>query len=227
MRARDNSHAIPSQSPSFLPCHRPPSQHHTSSAMSTSVQSAPRTTPDPSLILFARGVIALLTSWPVLRIAIDQEWGGPGSLEKRTFLASEIVDAFEEAHVRSRSVPDFDDVEVLILQAMAEEFNCEIEDGSSGGLARGIVSLWRDVREGRGVEQVERLEEIALQAGASQIQATRQEDGSDSGDDEEEGSESDVDMEADEPPTLVPQKVANEPEVDEDGFTAVRRGGRR
>ncbi|KAG8932247.1 hypothetical protein FRC01_014888 [Tulasnella sp. 417] len=194
--------------------------------MSTSVQPTPQATPSPALILFARGVIALLTSWPVLRIAIDQAWGGPESLEKRTFLASEIVDAFEEAQKRSQTAPDFDDVEVLILQAMAEEFNCEIEDGSSEGLARDIVSLWKDVGEGRGAEQVERLEGLASQAGASQVQATRQDEESDS-EGEEEGSESDDEMETDEPPVLVPQKSTREPEVDEDGFTMVKRGGRR
>ncbi|KAG9050875.1 hypothetical protein FS837_001529 [Tulasnella sp. UAMH 9824] len=196
--------------------------------MSSSVQPAPQTAPSPDLVLFARGVIALLTSWPVLRIAIAEAWGGPESLEKRTFLASEIVDAFEDAQRRSRTAPDLDDVEVLILQAMAEEFNCEIEDGSSEGLAREIVGLWKDVREGRGVEQVERLEGVALQASASQVQSTRQgDDGSDSEDDEDEGSESDDQMETDEAPALVPQKTTRELEVDEDGFTMVRRGGRR
>ncbi|KAG8924859.1 hypothetical protein FRC00_004628 [Tulasnella sp. 408] len=195
--------------------------------MSSSVQPALQTAPSPDLVLFARGVIALLTSWPVLRIAIAEAWGGPESLDKRTFLASEIVDAFEDAQKRSRTAPDLDDVEVLILQAMAEEFNCEIEDGSSEGLAREIVSLWKDVQEGRGVEQVERLEGAARQANASQVQSTRQGDGSDSEDEEDEGSESDDQMETDEPPALVPQTPTREPEVDEDGFTMVRRGGRR
>ncbi|KIO29172.1 hypothetical protein M407DRAFT_242741 [Tulasnella calospora MUT 4182] len=195
--------------------------------MSSSVQPASQATPSPPLILFARGVIALLTSWPVLRIAIDQAWGGPESLEKRTFLASEIVDAFEEAQKRSKTAPDFDDVEVLILQAMAEEFNCEIDDGSSEGLARDIVSLWKEVREGRGVEEVERIEGLARQAGASEVQATRQEGGSDSEDEEGEDSESDDEMETDEPPALIPQKSTRVPEVDEDGFTVVGRSGRR
>ncbi|KAG8998102.1 hypothetical protein FRB90_012363 [Tulasnella sp. 427] len=195
--------------------------------MSSSVQPTSQPAPNSSLVLFARGVIALLASWPVLWIAIDQAWGGPDSLQKRTFLASEIVDAFEEAQARSKSAPDFDDVEVLILQAMAEEFNCEVDDGSSESIARGIVGLWKEVKEGKGVDQVERLEELAHQAGASQIQATAQQEESDSESDVQDGSDMDDEMETDEAPALVPPKADRGPEVDEDGFTTVQRGGRR
>ena len=48
-----------------------------------------------SLVAFARGVIARLAVWPVLRLAVQENWGGPKAEDKRTWLAPEIVDAFE------------------------------------------------------------------------------------------------------------------------------------
>ncbi len=59
------------------------------------MQPPPPPPPDPALILFARGVIARLEVWPALRVAVEQGWGGPSSREKRRWLASEIVDAFD------------------------------------------------------------------------------------------------------------------------------------
>ena len=56
----------------------------------------PQSKPSPSLVLFARGVIARLSIWSILTQAIAENWGGPHGLQKRTWLASIIVDAFEE-----------------------------------------------------------------------------------------------------------------------------------
>src|SRR5436309_2468399 len=108
-----------------------------------STSSAAPPPPPSSVVLFARGVIAILDKWPVLKLAIDEGWGGPSSVSKRRWLASVIVDEFE-----SRTL-DQDDVEDLILQVMADEFEVEIEDGSSETIARAIVKLWGDVAEGR------------------------------------------------------------------------------
>jgi hypothetical protein len=62
------------------------------------------TTADPdapplALTLFARGTLSLLTVWPSLRLAIENDWRGahPGQEtgnEKRLRLCSELVDAF-------------------------------------------------------------------------------------------------------------------------------------
>nr|VWP00573.1 60 kDa chaperonin (GroEL protein) (Protein Cpn60) [Ganoderma boninense] len=101
--------------------------------------------PPQSSVLFARGVIARLAYWPALRIAVDQGWGGPESTEKRTWLASVLVDDFEEQNPK----PDLDYVEDRLLQIMADEFDANLEDGSAEAVAKDVVRLWEEVSEGK------------------------------------------------------------------------------
>ncbi|KAF5374220.1 hypothetical protein D9758_004665 [Tetrapyrgos nigripes] len=97
-----------------------------------------------SLILFARGVIARLAIWPVFRVAVQENWGGAGAAEKRTWLAGIIVDTFEQ-----RSSPDGRYVEEMLLQVMQDEYDTNIEDGSAELVAVDIVKLWGDTCEGK------------------------------------------------------------------------------
>ncbi|KAF8189647.1 hypothetical protein BJ912DRAFT_966012 [Pholiota molesta] len=78
------------------------------------------TAPPPSSVLFARGVIARLAIWSTLRIAVQENWGGPDAAAKRTWLASEI----------------------LLLQVMADEFEAV-------SVAKDIVQIWDETRVGR------------------------------------------------------------------------------
>ena len=123
--------------------------------------------PDPALILFARGVIARLEVWPALRVAVEQGWGGPSSREKRRWLASEIVDAFDadgvgvgasssadagqdrrdahdaHAHGKNKSTtPDAEYVGLMLAQALEDEFDALFEDGSVEAVAADVVALW-------------------------------------------------------------------------------------
>ncbi|KAG8979242.1 hypothetical protein FRB94_012000 [Tulasnella sp. JGI-2019a] len=63
-------------------------------------------------------------------------------------MASELVDLFEASlpkpspsSSRPTSIPDADDVEDLLLQAMVDEFGCEVDDGSSPKVAMEVVDL--------------------------------------------------------------------------------------
>lgn len=123
--------------------------------------------PAPQLVLFARGVIAVLNAWPVLRLAVQESWGGPQSAEKRTWIASTIVDAFESDPLDEEGVED------LILDAMAEEFETEIEDGSSQLVAKDILNLWRAACAGES-ESVLKLEAAADQLARRRLPNTRQ-----------------------------------------------------
>jgi pre-rRNA-processing protein TSR2 len=124
--------------------------------------------PDPALILFARGVIARLEVWPALRVAVEQGWGGPSSHEKRRWLASEIVDAFDadgagasssssaavgqvrrDAHAhalgkndKSTTTPDAEYIALMLAQALEDEFGASFEDGSVEAVAADVVALW-------------------------------------------------------------------------------------
>ncbi|TXT07469.1 hypothetical protein VHUM_03189 [Vanrija humicola] len=200
--------------------------------------------PAPQILLFARGVVALLDLWPALTIAVREGWGGHESADKKTWLASELIDAFEsradyaEADGVRTVEPsnaadpplDIDQLADLLTQVMSDEFDAAIEDGSVEPLAGDILRVWRDVvapSTRTPEETVAALERKAAEVTRSGVAATsgggpEEEDGSDW----ESGSEDDDDDEA---PQLVPAepRQRQEPVVDEDGFTVVQKGRRR
>ncbi|KAG6861826.1 hypothetical protein C0995_011708 [Termitomyces sp. Mi166 len=176
--------------------------------------------PPPSSVLFAKGVIARLAIWYILRIAVQEGWGGPGAAEKRTWLASVIVDTFED----QSQTPDDQYIEELLLQIMADEYEAIIEDGSAESVARDIIRMWEETRVGK-ADTVTKFEELAQNIKGKKVevqQAPQDED--DEWEDDDDGS----DEEEEEVPQLLqpqPQK-GNEPEVDEDGFTLVKGKGK-
>ncbi|KAH9999538.1 Pre-rRNA-processing protein TSR2-domain-containing protein [Russula vinacea] len=182
--------------------------------------------PNPSLILFARGVIARLELWPALRIAVEQNWGGPSSRDKRRWLASSIVDAFDDDNNNNASTPDAEYVTLMLAQVLEDEFDASFEDGSVEGVAADIVALWgagEDVvrqweRKAEGVrgKKVDVREvgvrRMGMRTGMRMRGRTRRA--------------------TEETPQLMPaaaevQRLAKpQPVTDEDGFTLVQKGRR-
>jgi pre-rRNA-processing protein TSR2 len=184
--------------------------------------------PPPSSVLFARGVVARLAVWSTLRIAVQEGWGGHGASEKRTWLASVIVDAFEETN----PTPDDQYIEELLLQIMADEFDVGIEDGSAGSVASDIVRIWEETEIGK-QELVLKFEGLAdglkgKKVVAQEIPANE----NDEDDWEDNDSDEDVDMsdenDGEDAPQLLPENSTHgkAPEVDEDGFTLVKGKGK-
>jgi pre-rRNA-processing protein TSR2 len=206
-----------------------------------STSTAPPPAPNPDLILFARGVIARLELWPALRIAIEQGWGtgggGPSSREKRLWLASEIVEAFENNTNTSSNkksdltmmttttpTPDAGYIALMLAQVLEDEFDATFEDGSVEAVAEDIVALW-----GAGEDVVGMWERKAEGVRGKKVDV-REEVGSDEDEweDEESGEEGEEVA-----PQLVPAAAAAEvqrparptkPIIDEDGFTLVQKG---
>ncbi|KAH9887611.1 Pre-rRNA-processing protein TSR2-domain-containing protein [Cubamyces lactineus] len=193
--------------------------------MSTSASSSTPAAPSQTSILFARGVIARLAYWPALRIAVDQGWGGPESAEKRTWLASVLVDDFEEQDPK----PDLDYVEDRLLQVMADEFDTVLEDGSAEAVAKDVVRLWEEVAAGR-TELLAEFEERADKLKGKKLQVQVEEAAGDNSDWEDESGDEDEDEEVDEQaPQLLdsqPRPPKEEPEVDADGFITVKGKGK-
>jgi len=203
----------------------------------------------PEILLFARGVVSLLDLWPALTIAVREEWGGPESADKKTWLASEIIDAFETGSVTATPAGpaitdaaaqvadppmDIDQLADLLTQVMSDEFEAAIEDGSVEPLAADILRVWKDILTptARPAEEtVAALERKAKEIGRRGVQAT-----SGGGPEVEDGddweSDSDEEMEdEDEVPQLVESRPERperqEPVVDDDGFTLVQKPRRR
>ncbi|KAI8984898.1 Pre-rRNA-processing protein TSR2-domain-containing protein, partial [Trametes punicea] len=175
--------------------------------------------PPHTSVLFARGVIARLAYWPALRIAVDHAWGGPESADKRTWLASVLVDDFEEQDPR----PDADFIEDRLLQVMADEFDAVLEDGSAEAVAQDLVALWEQVSAGR-TELLAEFEQRADRLGGKPVQV--EEAAGDNSDwEDESGDEDEGDEELKgQPPQLLDHQNRpsnDEPEVDADGFITV------
>jgi pre-rRNA-processing protein TSR2 len=151
---------------------------------------------------------------------VQNQWGGPDSADKRDWLAGAISDVFENN-------PDTDalDVEVVLLQALEDEFGVRLEDETEIKVAEDIMRIRKECFEGNfgTVEELQkRWEERkgkAADTGNVRFEE-RQEDDGDSVD-EESGEEDDEDVDMDEAPPLVSSKPKPVPEVDEDGFTKV------
>ncbi|KAF8505402.1 Pre-rRNA-processing protein TSR2-domain-containing protein [Russula emetica] len=200
---------------------------------STATAEAPSPeAPNPALILFARGVIARLDLWPALRIAIEQGWGTAGSggpsssrLEKRRWLASEIVDAFgnNNNNNNNNTRPDAEYIALMLAQVLEDEFDATFEDGSVEAVAEDIVALW-----GAGEDVVGMWERKAEGVRGKKVDV-REEVGSDEDGDEDEWEDEESGEEG--APQLVPAAAAEvqrparpKPIIDEDGFTLVQKG---
>ncbi|KAF5334153.1 hypothetical protein D9758_014823 [Tetrapyrgos nigripes] len=186
-------------------------------------------TPRPSSVLFARGVIARLAIWSTLRVAVLENWGGPGAAEKRTWLTGIIVDAFEE----QSPVPDDQYIEELLLQVMQDEYEVSVEDGSAESVAVDIVRIWEEASSGK-QDLVLKFEDLAEKLKdkkpvvEQQVVGGEEVEGEDENDDEDEDESSEDGMDEDEPvPQLMERPKRSEPEVDEDGFTLVKGKGRK
>lgn len=169
--------------------------------------------PAPSTSLsFAKGVIARLALWPALRIAVQNGWGGPDSSKKQTWIASVIVDVFEE----QSTPPDAEYIEELLLQIMDDEFQTVIEDGSTGCVAKDVTKLWKDIHLGdlAGLYHLEQQANVISSRTIVAQPCPSEEMETDSDDGEESSQESEEDGDFSDPPPDLP-------ELDEDGFTRV------
>ncbi|KAJ7196938.1 Pre-rRNA-processing protein TSR2-domain-containing protein [Mycena pura] len=183
--------------------------------------------PAPSSVLFARGVIARLDVWDTLRVAVQEGWGGSGATEKRMWLASVIVDAFEE------TVPTPDDqyVEEILVQVLADEFDTDLQDGSAEPVAVDLVRLWDETRVGRD-DLVLRFEARAdrmrgKRAVAQEVPSKDAEEWE--GEDGDDDDDSPMDEDDEVPQLMEPSsepRGRQEPEIDEDGFTMVKGKGK-
>ncbi|KAE9403662.1 hypothetical protein BT96DRAFT_1016890 [Gymnopus androsaceus JB14] len=172
-------------------------------------------TPSSTVILFARGVIARLSLWETLTLAVQESWGGPGAKEKRTWMAGVLVDLFEEKQAKntnpnsnSSSHVDPEDVEDMLLQIMADEFEVHVEDGTAETLGKDLVRLWDLImgqpENGAGDKMVQEWETRADRTKGRKIQVQVQETAEEEGEWEDDGEE-DGDEEEEEAPQLIDQ----------------------
>lgn len=166
---------------------------------------------------FELGVSMVIHKWDDLKTAVDNQWGGPDSAEKRDWISSVVVDLFT-----NEAAVDVCAIEESLLYAMINEFEVDLEDDSALLVAKQVIDLYKECRE-RKYDNVHAMYNRWLEKQQQREQANKVDLDSDE-EDEEEHEEApqlvqDTEMmEVDEPA---------EPIVDEDGFELVQKGRRR
>lgn len=200
------------------------------------IQSAPNTTttttaPTPTAEQSAQLDLALtviLFSWPALNLAVQSNWGGPTSAEKRECLCGEISDL-----LATRPETDAEDLDEILVQFMNDEYDVVVDDGSAAEVAGKIAEARAEVLKGNfdGVKELWEAYQAKAAKGGNpdgvfkKVETT----GDDDDDDDDDGSgdgdwedERDVEMaDADIPSTTGGTRQKPELEIDEEGFTKV------
>ncbi|POS72963.1 pre-rRNA processing protein [Diaporthe helianthi] len=200
---------------------------------------------------FEQGVALCLNLWPALTLAVQNNWGGPDSADKRDWFAGEVADQFppltnptaaaaaatngsgttttptSQQTQGDKEEPDAEYLEELILQVMLDEFEVNVDDDTAFDVATEILRLRGQCARGQ-FDEVDRLLERWQARKGDKVHFKHGEDQdaeTDWEDDDEDDGDSDDDM--DEAPALVesaaPKKEKAPPEVDDDGFTKVTR----
>jgi pre-rRNA-processing protein TSR2 len=161
-----------------------------------------------------------LHNWPALSLAVQSNWGGPTSSDKRDWLCGAISEMFTE-----RPETDAMDLEDVLIQVMNDEFDVVVDDESAGNVADQIMELKTHTDRGdfAPVQQMWEAWQTKSQSksAAGQFQKVEAQDEDQETDDDDESEEGgDVDM--DDAPSLVrAPRERVEPEIDDDGFTKV------
>ncbi|AGO12467.1 AaceriAER119Wp [[Ashbya] aceris (nom. inval.)] len=174
---------------------------------------------------FELGVCMYVYRWDALSIAVENNWGGPQSAEKRDWMSSIVLDLFKKERVVDVTL-----IEETLLYAMADEFETNVEDDSALPIAAGIINLYRQCEAGNfnEVEQMYAEWQAKQQSEPSRkvqvVADPHNPDVSESeGDDDDDEDEDEEMADADEGEA----QARPAPEVDEDGFEMVTKSGRR
>ncbi|KAG2176230.1 hypothetical protein INT43_005464 [Umbelopsis isabellina] len=174
----------------------------------------------PNQAAFAEGLGYILKSWTALKLAVEQEWGGPDSIEKREWMAETLVEYFG---ANAKKLDEFD-VEDILVQIMSDEFHTDLEDGSAFAVSKHLISLFNQCIHGDHSEVAKLREKFASRSQQPAGQSGNNEGDSDT-DGDDDGSEGDDDaMGVEEAST---SQEPQGPIIDEDGFELVTKGRRR
>ena len=190
---------------------------------STGPVPASASTPSPQLqAAFDNSIWYILSLWPALHVAVQNNWGGSDSKDKQDWFAGAVSDLFAQ-----KPDVDFDDVVIFLLQVMQDEFDCNVEDDSEEDIARALLQLRKRILSEGDIAAAREVEQRWKNRGQMKVDV-KVVDGEIDGDEDElegwEDDDGDVEM-GDSTPDLIPAVASKKekpiPEVDEEGFTKV------
>lgn len=185
---------------------------------------------------FELGVTMAIHSWDDLKTAVDNQWGGPDSAEKRDWLSGVVVDLFTQG-----KAVDIALIEETLLYAMVDEFDVEIEDESALIVGKKVMDYYKQCRDNEfgeireAYEKWQQKQKESAAAGVNKVVINADPNNPDISDDDEE--EDDDDDERERVPNLVEtaedaemqdvEEKPTEPVVDDDGFELVQKKGKK
>jgi pre-rRNA-processing protein TSR2 len=175
------------------------------------------------------GVALALLDWPALSLAVENNWGAGDGLDKRDWFGGAIVDLFA-----TRPDTDLNDVEIVLLQVMLDEFEVNVDDETAFDVAEKIMDVRKSTSIGdwtvvdKMQEDFQARGERGVKGSYKRVEKAEDDDDTDwdSADDEEDDDE-DVQMVDAESQSSPQSKKKVEPEIDDDGFTKVAKKSRK
>ncbi|KAF2863784.1 hypothetical protein K470DRAFT_209804 [Piedraia hortae CBS 480.64] len=169
----------------------------------------------------------LLSLWPAVEIACSNGWGGPESYSKKDWFAAEIVEYITNGQDGSTPREKQEDLEVFLLNVMADEFETVLEDESEVDVAAGMLKIYDDLLNGDSgaARQIKaRWEGRGRLVTDVRVEEPEGEDGEEGEDVEDyDGDSDDEMMDVDDNAQKKKKREKPKAEVDEDGFTKVVR----
>ncbi|PIA19401.1 hypothetical protein COEREDRAFT_19447, partial [Coemansia reversa NRRL 1564] len=101
----------------------------------------------PNKEAFVEGVDHILNRWTALELAVQHEWGGHDTQDKREDMVDEIVEHFDTL-VRKRKTPEPTDLEELLLDIMDGDFSVALDDQSEKEVAKLICTVFSECKTG-------------------------------------------------------------------------------
>ncbi|KAF4072560.1 hypothetical protein AMELA_G00264550 [Ameiurus melas] len=141
--------------------------------------------------VFLEAVRAVLETWPVLQIAVDNGFGGVFSQQK----ADWMVDAVQQ-YFHDNSDLEQDEVEDFLSELMNNEFDTVVDDGSLPQVAQKVCVMFQQCKQGKLAEVRQHIDKLALKKASGRAKVTpikSTEDADDDGD-----CDNDESMECDE-----------------------------
>lgn len=154
-----------------------------------------------------------------MRAALENNWGGPDSSDKRDWFAGAVSDLLTSHPDEGQEY-----LEDFLVQVMGDEFECNVEDESEAAVAGDILKVRSRLVAERNLQAAQEVEQRWRNRGSMKHdKVVVQEIDQDADEEEFEGFGDDDEME-DAPPLVSVQRAPKEkviPEVDDDGFTKV------
>lgn len=172
---------------------------------------------------FELGVCMAVYKWEELNTAVENQWGGPNSSDKRDWISGIVIELFNE------KIVDIQLIEETLLYAMVDEFDTEIDNDSALEIGALVMKFYKDV----GMKNYEQIDKFyaawqakqSIKSTVQKIEIGEDPNNPDSSDSEEYDDEDNANIVNDDDAMDVDQPKA--PIVDDDGFELVQKKGRR